>query len=157
MAMTVLGIAPDAPDLDVKILATDIDPAVVAEGAAGFYRETALSGLSRDLGARWFETHADRGEASLRAGEALRTLVSFRELNLIADWPMSGRFDAIFCRNVAIYFEDSTQERVWSRLASRLQPGGILYIGHSERITGEAAALLTPVGVTAYRLTGAVQ
>ena len=84
--------------------------------------------------------------------DELRALVTFNELNLIGDWPMKGRFDVIFCRNVAIYFEDDTQARLWSRFAPLLQPGGTLYIGHSERVAGPAAALLTPDGVTTYRM-----
>ena len=76
--------------------------------------------------------------------------MAFKELNLIGDWPMRGRFDVIFCRNVVIYFDDATQERVWSRFAPILNPGGVLYIGHSERVTGPAAQLLQPGGLTTY-------
>jgi chemotaxis protein methyltransferase CheR len=84
----------------------------------------------------------------------LAALISFRELNLIRDWPMRGGFDVIFCRNVAIYFDRAGQDRIWAGFARCLTPGGCLCIGHSERLTGPAAARLTPIGITAYRLAG---
>ena len=82
----------------------------------------------------------------------LKALVSFRELNLIGDWPMKGTFQAIFCRNVVIYFDDETQARVWSRFAPKLCAGGSLFIGHSERIAGPEATLFQPTGITSYSL-----
>ena len=89
--------------------------------------------------------------------DALRRLVTFNELNLIGAWPMKGRFDAIFCRNVVIYFEEDTQSRVWSRFTPLLQPGGRLFIGHSERLTGEAAARFEGEAITVHRLKAAVR
>jgi chemotaxis protein methyltransferase CheR len=65
---------------------------------------------------------------------------------------MKGRFDVIFCRNVVIYFEEDTQSRIWSRFTRLMSPGGVLYIGHSERVTGPATAQLAPDGITTYRL-----
>ena len=73
-------------------------------------------------------------------------------LNLLKDWPFKGRFDVIFCRNVMIYFDQSTKERLVERFAAQLAPGGHLYIGHSERASGPAAAMLEPVGPTIYRM-----
>jgi CheY-like chemotaxis protein len=81
--------------------------------------------------------------------EALRGWSAFRELNLIGDWPMKGRFDVIFCRNVVIYFDDTTQEKVWNRFTPLMAPGGTLYIGHSERVSGAGAPLHTS-GLTTY-------
>ena len=78
--------------------------------------------------------------------------MAFRELNLIGEWPMKGKFDAIFCRNVVIYFDEPTQERIWSRFAPMLNPGGTLYIGHSERVTGAATNIFETTGLTTYSL-----
>ena len=75
----------------------------------------------------------------------LRALVSFRKLNLIGDWPMRGKFQAIFCRNVVIYFENDTQEKIWSRIAAAADPDGALYIGHSERVSGPAENIAAAV------------
>lgn len=148
MAMTVLDVLPEAADLDVRILATDIDPNMVAEGAAGVYSEDLLAPVPA-ASRRHFEPVAG-APGRFSADAALRRLVTFKELNLIGDWPMRGRFDVIFCRNVVIYFDDATQERIWSRFAPIMTPGGVLYIGHSERVTGPAAQLLQPAGLTTY-------
>lgn len=154
MALTVLAALPEAAELDVRILATDIDPNMVAEGAAGDYAEEALEQAPATLWRRYFNRNGRSGRDRWTAGPELRRLVAFRELNLIGDWPMKGRFDVIFCRNVAIYFDEATQERVWSRFTPLMTPGATLYIGHSERVSGPAAQLLRPDGLTTYRLGG---
>lgn len=154
MAITVLSALPDAANLDVKILATDIDPNMVAEGRAGIYREDAVAPVPLELRRKWFKK-AQGG--AWEVADELRALVSFRELNLIGDWPMKGKFDAIFCRNVVIYFDEPTQERIWSRFAPMLEPGGTLYIGHSERVTGPATSVFETTGLTTYAVKGAVR
>ena len=152
MAITVLAALPEAARLDVKILATDIDPNMVAEGRAGIYREEAVAPVPVDLRRRWFKRASDAGADRWEVADELRELVSFRELNLIGDWPMKGRFDVIFCRNVVIYFDEPTQERIWSRFAPMLNPGGTLCIGHSERVSGAASTLFETTGLTTYKL-----
>jgi chemotaxis protein methyltransferase CheR len=147
IAMTILSLMPDAASRDIKVLATDIDPNMVAEGRRAVYAPHLLDGVPADYRKRWTSTSA----AGVRMHDDLRELVTFNELNLIGDWPMKGRFDAIFCRNVAIYFEDDTQARVWSRFAPLIPTDGALYIGHSERIQGPAVAAFRPDGVTTYR------
>jgi chemotaxis protein methyltransferase CheR len=154
MAITVLQALPEAANLDVKILATDIDPNMVAEGRAGIYREDAVTPVPLDLRRKWFKKAAG---GAWEVADELRTLVSFRELNLIGDWPMKGKFDVIFCRNVVIYFDEPTQERIWSRFAPLLEPGGTLYIGHSERVSGPGANLFETTGLTTYSVKGAVR
>ena len=148
MAMTVLDVLPEAAELDVRILATDIDPNMVAEGAAGVYSDDLLAPVP--AASRKHFTPVAGAPGRFSADATLRRLVAFKELNLIGDWPMRGRFDVIFCRNVVIYFDDATQERVWGRFTPILNPGGVLYIGHSERVTGPAAHLLQPAGLTTY-------
>jgi len=148
IAMTILSLMPEAADRDVRILATDIDPNMVAEGRSGTYAPSLLAGIPDDYRKRWT---APAGAGAVRMADEARGLVTFNELNLIGDWPMKGRFDAIFCRNVAIYFEDDTQARLWSRFAPLTQPNGALYIGHSERIQGPAVSAFKPDGVTTYR------
>jgi chemotaxis protein methyltransferase CheR len=87
----------------------------------------------------------------MQAGDELRGLVTFKKLNLTGEWPIKTSFDAIFCRNVAIYFDAETQDRLWSRMVPRLTPTGALYIGHSERVAGPAERLLVSDGITTYR------
>lgn len=164
LALTVLSLAPDAANHDIRILATDIDPNVVAEGREGVYGAAALAPVPAALRERWFSPlprsggPSGGGEPRWRVGEEMERLVAFRELNLIGAWPMKGRFQAIFCRNVVIYFNDDTQASVWSRFVPALEPGGFLYIGHSERVNGAAAEAFETAGITTYRLKrGAVR
>ncbi|PZQ55652.1 MAG: chemotaxis protein [Phenylobacterium zucineum] len=148
IAMTILSLMPEAPDRDIKILATDIDPNMVADGRSGEYAQHLLEGVPADYRKRYT---ANGAGGTVRMSDEVRALVTFNELNLIGDWPMKGKFDAIFCRNVAIYFEDDTQSRLWSRFAPLVHMNGALYIGHSERIQGPASAAFRPDGVTTYR------
>ena len=149
IALTILALMPDAADHDVRVLATDIDPNMVAEGRAGVYRQDAVAPIPDNVRKR-FMSSSDGGR-SWSVSDSMRALVSFRELNLIADWPMKGQFDAIFCRNTVIYFEEDTQSRVWSRFEPLLKPGGRLYIGHSERLTGPAVSRFANDGLTTYK------
>jgi chemotaxis protein methyltransferase CheR len=148
IAMTILGLLPDAPDRDVRILATDIDRAVLEEAVAGVYDAQTLAPVAPALRDRYF-TPADGGWA---AGPALRALVRYRELNLHGTWPMTGPFDAIFCRNVVIYFSAERQAALWPRFARATAPGGWLFVGHSERVAPHAG--FDVAGVTAYRRSG---
>jgi chemotaxis protein methyltransferase CheR len=150
IALTILSLMPDAAQYDVRVLATDIDPNVVAEGRRGLYREDAAEPIPADLRQRWMKRGQRDGELGWSAGEEMRALCVFRELNLIGDWPMSGGFDAIFCRNVVIYFTEDTQSRIWSRFRPLLPAHGKLYIGHSERLTGPATASFVSDGLTVY-------
>lgn len=153
MALSVLELMPDAAEYDVRILATDIDPDVVATGRRAVYSEGAMAGVPDPMRKRWMTKVDDIGGPAWQMGEELRRLVAFRELNLIGSWPMKGPFQAIFCRNVVIYFAEETQSKVWARFKSLLSPGGRLYIGHSERITGVADSFRSD-GLTAYQLMG---
>ncbi len=154
MAMTILSLMPDAADHDVRILASDIDPNVVEEGRAGRYIESEISSVPPNERARFFAAERTGEGKTFTVTDEMRRLVAFRELNLIGQWPMKGPFHAIFCRNVVIYFDEPTQAKIWSRFAPLLVPGGLLCIGHSERITGPALPLFSSVGITAYQLTG---
>ena len=157
MALTVLSLMPDAAQQDVRILATDIDPNVVAEGRRGIYRNDACEPIPNELRTRWMQRVTDNGELCWSVGEEIRKMVSFRELNLIGQWPMKGPFDVIFCRNVVIYFEEETQSRVWARFKPLLTPEGRLFIGHSERLTGPAAPAFVSDGLTTYRFAEGVR
>ncbi len=153
MAFTVLSVWPNAADLDIRILGTDIDTNVLATGRAGIYDESLLEGIPAATRNQFFERDASDRRA-WRVCEAARSLVAFRELNLNGpSWPMKGPFDAIFCRNVVIYFDEPTQERVWSRFAPLVAPGGRLYVGHSERV-GASVTAFESCGLTAYRKVG---
>lgn len=136
---------------DLRVLASDIADHALAKAEAATYPARDMAPVPDALRQAW--TRA-AGETLTITDEA-RAFVRFRHLNLQGDWPISGRFQVIFCRNVMIYFDNPTKERLVARFANALEPGGHLYIGHSERVTGPAAALLDPVGPTIYRRNSA--
>ena len=153
IALTILDLMPEAGTFDVRILATDIDPEMLRRGTTGVYKQRQVSDIPVNLRKRWFRPVAHSEGAEFEIAPELKFLVRFKELNLLHEWPMIGRFDIIFCRNVMIYFDDATQNDVWRRFADNLHPGGILCIGHSERIV----AVTHPfdlVGQTIYRRRG---
>jgi chemotaxis protein methyltransferase CheR len=152
MVFALLSVWPDAANHDVKILATDIDRKVLATAEAGVYGEAQMEGLTPDLRRRFFEP---AGANEFRVVAPARKLVAFRQLNLVEAWPMQGQFQAIFCRNVVIYFDEPTQQTLWEKFVPLMAPDGALYIGHSERVTGPAVALLRSEGVSSYRRAGA--
>ena len=155
--MLLLDQCPEAQSLDVRLLATDIDRAILARARAGIYPEEALDSLPPGFAKRWFQATARPGPGDQPLVEvvpALREAIDFRQLNLAGEWPVRGPFDAIFCRNVAIYFDRPVQDRVWAGFAQLLSPGAHLFIGHSERLSGPAGAMLTTAGITTYRRSG---
>ncbi|MEM9428182.1 MAG: protein-glutamate O-methyltransferase CheR [Pseudomonadota bacterium] len=146
IALVALSAPGSLPD-DFRILATDLDTNVLEKAKAGTYAADKAEGALAPYG-RLVTKDADAG--LIHIGEAARHLVSFKQLNLLNTWPMRGHFDAIFCRNVLIYFNAETKARLVSRFAEQLKPGGYLYLGHSESILGEHP-LLEVDGLTTYR------
>lgn len=132
---------------NIRVLASDIAPHALKKATEATYLSSEVQAVPEPLRKAWIK---DAGDNAAIAEEA-RQLVRFRSLNLLGDWPMKGLFDVIFCRNVMIYFDQPTKERLVSRFADKLVPGGFLYIGHSERVTGPASSLLQPVGPTIYQ------
>jgi chemotaxis protein methyltransferase CheR len=149
IALTLLEAFPDAARYDVRILATDIDPNILAKAKAGVYREEVVSPIPAGLRERWLTRESRDGEKVSRVKDEVRALIAFKGLNLIGDWPMRGRFDVIFCRNVVIYFEEDTQAFLWNRFKNCLTPEGRLYIGHSERVDVDG---YVSDGLTIYKL-----
>lgn len=150
IAITLADMAGDLGKLDIRILATDIDPQMIARGREALYDPAALATVPTPL--RRFLTHEGGG---MRVVDPLRRIVSFRELNLHDSWPMRGTFDIIFCRNVVIYFDPESQARLWQRFEAALRPGGWLFVGHSERIPLVPPCRLITAGITTYRLSEA--
>jgi chemotaxis protein methyltransferase CheR len=140
---------------DVRILATDIDTNVIARGVRGEYQANAIDEVPR-IYREYFEPTKngkdDKGDNVIVA-PSIRNLIAFRRLNLMEPWPFKGMFDAIFCRNVMIYFDGPTKAKLIERFTERVKPGGFLYIGHSESLNGAHAGIKL-VGRTIYRREG---
>ncbi len=121
----------------VRILATDISHRVLAQAKAGQYPAETMSDVPAAwLQKYWAKQRDDAGRTLSSAAPSLRSLVQFAKLNLMEKWPMQGPFGAIFCRNVMIYFEKGTQQQLVERYWALLRPGGHLFVGHSESLTG---------------------
>jgi chemotaxis protein methyltransferase CheR len=150
IAMTLAGAMPDIAGRDVRILATDLDTNMVATAHAGIYPVSAVADMPKGQRARFFERAGGRDEDVVRVVEPIRRLITFKHLNLLGPWPMKGPFDAIFCRNVMIYFDNPTKAALVARYAKLLKPGGCLYIGHSETLLDHHANLRI-AGATIYR------
>jgi chemotaxis protein methyltransferase CheR len=133
---------------DVRILATDIDTDVLAKGARGQYPADSLEQIPPHY--RAFFNEIDGEKAMVEVERELRSLIAFRRLNLMEAWPFKGPFDAIFCRNVMIYFDNPTKANLIERFTQHIRPGGWLYIGHSESLTGAHPGLKL-MGRTIYR------
>ena len=135
IAMTVdAALSESATEVDVKILATDIDTNVLNIGQAGLYSRESLKPVPALMVKNYFRPAA-RGY--MQVSSKLKQAVYFKYLNLMQDWPMKGPFQAIFCRNTLIYFDKKTQKKLIDRYVRLLEPGGILYLGHSESLCGD--------------------
>ncbi len=150
VAITVAEALADLASWDARILATDLDTNMVAAARAGIYPPATMAELTKSVRLRFFERPPREREGSGQVVEPIRRLITFKHLNLLGPWPMKGPFDAIFCRNVMIYFDARTKTALVERLASLLKPGGWLYIGHSETLLDHHAGLRLS-GPTIYR------
>jgi chemotaxis protein methyltransferase CheR len=135
---------------EAEILATDVDTEALAAAAAGVYRLEALEGLEGECIKRNFQRGVGANARHARVRPELRAMVKFASRNLLqSEWPQGERFDAVFCRNVMIYFDRATQQRVLDRLATVLPEGGLLFVGHADSGAAGHAAFRSR-GKTAY-------
>lgn len=138
-------------DPPVRILATDLDTDVLETARRGIYPLQRLELLEPRLRRRYFRRGSGRHAGFGRVIPELQRLITFRQLNLLdATWPLSQRFDAIFCRNVMIYFDKPTQARLLEKFVQALQPDGLFFAGHAESFA-HARAVVEPLGRTVYR------
>jgi chemotaxis protein methyltransferase CheR len=136
---------------DVRILATDIDTDVLAKAARGEYQMSSIDDIPKTYQS-YFEPvdGGDDESTTVAVADDVRSLIAFKRLNLMEPWPFRGLFDAIFCRNVMIYFDAPTRAALVERFTQQLKPGCWLYIGHSESLIGSHPGLEL-VGRTVYR------
>ena len=137
----------------VRILATDINTTMLQDAAAGVFERERVDSVSPERVRRYFLNGSGAYAAQVKIKDTLRRSIDFRMLNLMQPvWDIEGRFDAIFCRNVMIYFDKSTQYQILKRFVPLLkQPHGLLFAGHSEAFFN-AKDLFKPLGATTYRV-----
>ena len=131
IAMTVKSAFKNLSTWDAKILATDIDTNMLNTGTAGQYAQEQLENIPEHYRS---DVSVVKGNDRIQMSDSLKEMIAFKPLNLLEHWPMSGSFDAVFCRNVVIYFDKPTQAKLFNRMADLIKPDGWLYIGHSENL-----------------------
>lgn len=151
MAMVLLDAMPDAHRHDIRILATDLDPGVIDDAGRGRVHPDDLVHLPAGYAERFLRPAGSGAELL----PALCDMIDFKVENLHQPWPVRSAFDAIFCRNVLIYFDTPGCETLLMRLAGALAPGGWLFLGHAERLVGPAGGLVSHAGRTCFCRTGA--
>jgi chemotaxis protein methyltransferase CheR len=152
IAMTMLDALGPTPN--ARLLATDIDTNVLAQARRGVYRIDAVRVCGDVRMKRHFLRGTGQNEGLARVRQDIERLVEFAQLNLLeAGWDAQRKFadplDAVFIRNVMIYFDKATQRRILERIAGVLRPGGLLFVGHSENFT-DSRTLFTLRGKTVY-------
>lgn len=135
----------------VRILATDIDTNVLATARQGVYPMERLENMSQERIKRFFLKGSGGRDGYVRVRPELLDLIAFKQLNLLeSTWPLRGPFEAIFCRNVMIYFDKPTQYRILQKFMPLLDPDGLLFMGHSE-VFQHAADLIKICDRTVYK------
>jgi chemotaxis protein methyltransferase CheR len=150
LAMTVVESFPELRTWDVKILATDLDSDVLAKAQRGVYTADRVRSIGPQRLSRFFVEKRGREGPCYEVSPELTALITFKQLNLMHPLPMKGPLDAIFCRNVVIYFDKDTQRELFARVAQLQRPGNLLFLGHSESLF-KVSESYTPIGKTVYR------
>ncbi len=149
IAITLRECLADLPQIDAKILATDIDTDILEQARQGIYKADDISSIPSNLRGQYLEPLAGTPK-QYQINAALRAQVLFKQLNLDDQWPLKGPFDVIFCRNVVIYFDKPTQCRLFDKFANLLHDDGFLYIGHSESLY-RVSERFQPIGQCIYQ------
>ncbi|MEH6404584.1 MAG: protein-glutamate O-methyltransferase CheR [Sneathiella sp.] len=149
IAMTVSNSITNLAAWDIKILATDLDTNMLQTGKTAEYKSDSEENVPSIYHKRMFEGSKPDRKTRVIARN-LRDLVTFKQLNLLHKWPLRQKYDAIFCRNVLIYFDSKTKTDLVKRYIDQLAVGGILYLGHSESLLDNTHGLQL-VGQTTYR------
>lgn len=137
-------------DVPIHIIATDIDSQVLQTARQGVYELGRIAGMTEQRCKQFFYRGKGHNSGLVKVVPELQQLVQFRQLNLLAaDWGIRGPIDIIFCRNVMIYFDKSTQLTILERMIQMLQPAGLYFAGHSENFAS-ASHLVKPAGQTVY-------
>jgi len=136
IALTLLNYFKDKPGWDIKILATDISTKVLEVAQNGLYTAERVAPVPPELKNKYLVREKRGRDTYYQVNSELRSKIAFARLNLMENWPVKGPLDVIFCRNVMIYFDKPTQEKLVGRYWQLIDDGGLLFTGHSESLTG---------------------
>ena len=150
IAITLREKITDIDSQDVRVVATDLDTAVVRTAANGVYDYSRIEGLPESIRRRWFLRGTGSNSGKVRVKQEVRDMIDFSQLNLMRPWPMESAYSIVFCRNVVIYFDKDTQKVLFDRFADTIKPDGHLFIGHSETLH-KLTDRFELIGKTIYR------
>lgn len=136
IALTLLKSTENMGRWDIRVLATDISTAVLEKAKKGLYPKERIQPVPGNMRIKYFIPRETKTQMVFEVNHTLKNLVLFRYLNLMQQWPIKTQLDFIFCRNVMIYFDKPTQQKLVNRFWEKLRPGGILFTGHSESLNG---------------------
>ena len=122
--------------VEIKMLATDLSSKVVSIAQNGVYREEKLQNVPKHMITKYFQKGSGSADGLYRVNEDIRRKITFRKFNLMDPFPFKKQFDFIFCRNVMIYFDKQTQQKVVQKFQRYVKPGGYFVVGHSESLSG---------------------
>jgi len=146
IAITLLEAFPRLTSQHATILATDVDQEIVRTAAQFSYTDDELEPLSDQIRSKYFPRKHNCG-----CTPEIKDLITFGWLNVHDEWPFNHQFDAVFCRNVVIYFDEATRAKLWQKVYKHLAPGGILFVGHSERVEPNPNFPFKNIGITTYQ------
>ena len=150
MAMVVEDFVSRHPGMRYRIMATDISTRVLAQAKRGVYADERVTKVPTPFLKKYFQKGVGNSDGYVKVKDELRRMVHFDRFNLMGDFPWRAAIDVIFCRNVMIYFNRETQQELVSKFHQALTPGGYLFIGHSESISG-LKHNFTQIDATAYQ------
>lgn len=150
IAMTVQDYFKHKPGWDIKILASDLDFDMVERAASGIYKDERVTGLDKKHLRNYVKKGKGKHSGNVKIHQELMEMITFKQLNLLHDWPFRGPFDFMFCRNVVIYFNKETQKELFYRYADLLDDNAALFIGHSESLF-KVTDRFKSIGRTIYR------
>ena len=150
IAMTIMDHFKGRADWDIKILASDLDYEMVERASKGVYKEERVTGLDKKHLRNYVKKGKGKLEGMVKMDQRLIDMITFKQLNLLHEWPFKGPFDFMFCRNVVIYFNKDTQRELFDRYADVLPENAPLFIGHSESLF-KVTNRFKSMGQTIYR------
>jgi len=150
MSMVLSEFCESQPGFTASILATDISTVVLSKARSAIYTEDRVDTIPLQMKKKFLMRSKDKNRGLVRIVPSLRSMIQFKRLNFMEEFGLNMQMDVIFCRNVIIYFDKATQERLLNRFCKQLVKGGYLFLGHSETLNGLNVPL-TPVASTVYR------
>jgi len=152
IAISLAQAIPDFKSWDIKILATDLDSNVVNKAASAVYTDSRVDGIDKSVLKKYFRKGKGGNEGHVKVNQELVDLIEFKQLNLLHNWPITETMDCIFCRNVVIYFDKSTKNKLVERYADQMMHNGHLFMGHSESLF-KSTERFKLLGKTIYQKT----